>query len=155
MEVTITHVEDESVDELSDSVLPLTIGEETSNLRKLRPADLAQAESYMRGKAMSFLLEAFRFTPTLESVQGPALATIASKSYTLTDLTTGQESRLYLLWLSLKRGGSDKTWEWVQGNIRTNLLREMEDVMMWISRLEMATPEPGADPTTPGSKTPQ
>ncbi len=153
-DVTITQVHDESVSEHGDAVLPITFDGETYNLRKLRPADLAAAEDHMRGKAISLLIESCRFVPVAPEAYGAAMATLASQPYDLNMLVKGQESRLHLLWLSLKRGGLKEPFAWAQNNIRTNLMQDLEDVLMWMSRLESPPKEPDdtTDPTTPGDQ---
>lgn len=152
MEVTVTHVEAESINDMGDAVLPLSIDGETYNLAKLRLADFADAEAYLKAKAMSALMTSMRDFPMSGEAQGIALALIVKEPYPLSRLIDGQESRLYLLWLSLKRAGNDKGWKWTQDNITVDLMNDLSRVLFWISGVTLPGGDDSENPTTHGDQ---
>lgn len=98
-----------SMVEFSSATAEITIEGKAYKLSPLTMKDRADAERRIRDRRISHMLERIATAILPNEVIGKAIAEIECNSVSLDELLDTYESRIYLLFLSLKRGGNSLT----------------------------------------------
>lgn len=132
-----------SILNVSSEPVTLTIGDQTYAVSPLGPGDYAKAEAYMCDWRIARFLRQTKNTPMTDDARGIALGRIVCEPVLLNDLLLSYHSRLYMLWLSLKKQTTGITLEQVHAmtEVTTSMLT---DIMNKITRI-------GEDEETPGN----
>lgn len=123
-----------SILNVSSEPVTLTIGEQTYAVSPLGPGDYAKAEAYMRDTRLGAFLKQTRNTPMTDDARGIAIGRIMCEPVLLNDLLLSYQSRLYMLWLSLKKQTAGITLDQVHAmtEVTTSMLT---NIMNTITRI--------------------
>lgn len=139
-----------SILDVSSEPVTLTIGEHIYAVSPLGPGDYAKAEAYMRDQRLAGFLRQTRNTPMTDDARGIALGRIVCEPVLLNDLLLSYQSRLYMLWLSLKKQTAGITLDQVHAmtEVTTSMLT---DIMNKITRIGEEEETPGNVPFPPSA----
>lgn len=152
----------DTLGDLADEPLPLKLGDTEYKLTKLKISDLGAVQQWLRGKAVDFAFEKTRMVELGEESRAIACHLNVTKAYTTLELMNDQESRFYLLYLSVRRGGYKETFEKFTDEVEIGIVERLISILFWITGISKAPKEESSDPTTttpepspstPGEKT--
>lgn len=137
----------ESTVEFSSVTSEITIGKTVYGIAPLKMVDRAAVERRIRDKRMSCMLEELRGLPLPDEVIGTAIAKVACQAISLDELLDTYDSRIYMLWLSLHRGGT--TMSEVQvADLPADIIKVLNEIVCHINHIKIKKGEDGAHPTT-------
>lgn len=132
-----------SILDVSSEPVTLTIGDTVYAVSALGPGDHAKAEVFMRDQRLAAFVRQTRNTPMTDDARGIAIGRIMCEPVLLNDLLLSYQSRLYMLWLSLKKKTAGITLDQVHAmtEVTTSLLTTLMNKITGI----------GGDKETPGN----
>lgn len=135
--------------DVSSEPVTLTIGEQTFAVSPLGPGDFAVAEAHLRDQRVDTVVRRTQ-NPNLMTYEtrGIAVARTVCEPILINDLLLSYESRLYMLWLSLKKRQPQLTLAQVKvlPGVTVDILTELMSVVTGIHPAEEEEPSVGGIP---------
>lgn len=123
-----------SLDEVSDALATLTIGDKDYSIRRLEIGDYAAAQARMRSASMKIVTTTMRDTPSEDAVFALAVAEIASRPIKYTDIWNDFESETFLIHRAMQVNGKGPSHKQVLALQRLDR-GAINIVLLWAARL--------------------
>lgn len=144
----VTQKSHDTLGDLADAPLPITLNGTEYTLHKLKWSDLATVQQWLRGKAQDLFYETSRMVPLSEEARAIASHKNVTKPYTNLELLNDQDSRPRLLYLSVRRGGYKGEYKAFLDELDIQIMERMVSILFWITGIKPPPGDESSDPTT-------